>query len=283
MAGRLVRAAVGAAVLSTLLVAVRPASAAGGVNDSACRSASHPVPVVLLHGLGANKNADIDQVQSQLASAGYCTFSVTYGTDPRAPFFGGVIHIAESAPQIAAFVRQVLASTGAEQVDLVGHSEGAFQTLYVTKTQGIAEQVRRVVAIAPPTHGTTFGGAYEAAYVGGNRRDLADTLLTTGGCPACSDLGVDGRAVKVLENGPIAQPGVIYTVIQSRYDEMVTPTETAFVREPGVTNLYIQDVCPMDPVGHLGETYEPNVWNLVKNALDPEHAAPFTCLAGAPA
>jgi hypothetical protein len=31
------------------------------------------------------------------------------------------------------------------------------------------------------------------------------------------------------------------------------------------------------------ETYESNVWNMVKNALDPEHAAPFTCSVGAPA
>jgi triacylglycerol esterase/lipase EstA (alpha/beta hydrolase family) len=258
-------------------------AAAGGVNDPSCRSTSHPVPVVLLHGLGANKDADIDQLQRQLASAGYCTFSVTYGTDSRAPFFGGVIRVAESAPQIAAFLRQVIAETGASKVDLVGHSEGGFQTLYVTKTQGVAQLVRRVVAIAPPTHGTTFGGAYALAYVGGNRRELADSLLSTGGCPACSDLGVDGKAVQVLESGPIAQPGVTYTVITSRYDEMVTPTETAFVREPGVTNLYVQDVCPADPVGHLGETYEPNVWSMVKNALDPEHAEPFTCLAGAPA
>jgi pimeloyl-ACP methyl ester carboxylesterase len=272
------------AVLAALLVGVRPASAAGGINDASCRSSAHPVPVVLLHGLGANKSWDIDQVQQQLADAGYCTFSVTYGTDPRAPMFGGVIRVAESSKQVAAFVRQVLAQTGSRKVDLVGHSEGAFQTLYVTKTQGIARSVRSVVAIAPPTHGTTFGGAYDLAYVGGtNNRALADQLLATGGCPACSDLGVDGAAVKVLENGPIAQKGVRYTVITSTYDEMVTPVETAFVREPGVTNLFVQDVCPDDTVGHLMETYESNVWNMVKNALDPEHAAPFTCSVGAPA
>ena len=91
---RVARAVVGAAVLAGVLVGVRPAGAAGGgVNDASCRSSRHPVPVVLLHGLGANKSWDIDQLQKQLAEADYCTFSVTYGTDPRVPFFGGVIRV----------------------------------------------------------------------------------------------------------------------------------------------------------------------------------------------
>src|SRR5689334_24915339 len=105
MRARLAAAVAGAALLTTVALPARAAS--GGSNDASCRSTSHPVPVVLLHGLGANKDADIDQVQRELASAGWCTFSVTYGTDPRMPYVGGVIHIADSAPQVAAFVRQV--------------------------------------------------------------------------------------------------------------------------------------------------------------------------------
>src|SRR4029077_11799144 len=110
-----------------------------GVNDPACRpSAAHPAPVVVLHGLGANANEDLNVLQGQLAQQGYCTFALTYGADPRFTYVGGVRPIAESAPQISAFVTQVLTETGTATADIVGHSEGAFQSLYVTKTQGIA-------------------------------------------------------------------------------------------------------------------------------------------------
>lgn len=278
------RSAVICAVVATVstLLAAAPAQAAGGVNDSACRpSAEHPNPVVFLHGLGANKDEDINYLQADVAGQGYCTYSLTYGTGAYGPYVGGVGDIAKSAPEIATFVKEVLAQTGAAKVDLVGHSEGGFQTLYVTKTQGISNRVDKVVAIAPPTHGTTFAGLYELGMILG-ADELAGQVLTTFGCVACTQLVTDGSAVRTLTDGPIAQPGVTYTIIQSRYDELVTPTETSFVREPGVTNTYVQDVCPYDPVGHIGEAYDTNVWNLVKNALDPAHATTFDCSVGSP-
>jgi hypothetical protein len=49
-----------------------------------------------------------------------------------------------------------------------------------------------------------------------------------------------------------------------------------------VVNQYVQDVCPFDPVGHLNEAYDLNVWKLVENALDPAHAKSFFCTAGLP-
>jgi pimeloyl-ACP methyl ester carboxylesterase len=274
--------AIAAAGLSVALAV--PASAAGGNNDFSCKpTAAHPNAVVLLHGLGATSYEDINLLQDHLAGEGYCTFSLTYGAYPGETYVGGLEPIATSAPQIAAFIEQVYAATGAK-VDIVGHSEGAFQSLYVTKTQGISADIARVAAIAPPTHGTTFGGLYDLAYVfGQSERTAVGQLLDTFGCPACNDLGVGGSAVATLDDGPIAQPGVAYTVIASRYDELVTPTSTAFVNEAGVTNEYVQDSCPFDPVGHLGEAYDTNVWHLVDNALDPANATPITlCSFGSP-
>ncbi|WP_328529897.1 alpha/beta fold hydrolase [Nocardioides sp. NBC_00368] len=267
---------------ATTLLAAAPAHAAGGVNDASCRpSADHPNPVVFLHGLGANKDEDLNLLQADVAAQGYCTYSLTYGAGAYGPFVGGVGDIARSAVQIKAFVQDVLARTGAAKVDLVGHSEGGFQTLYVTKTQGISDRIDKVVAIAPPTHGTTFAGLYRLGMTLG-ADELAGQVLTAFGCIACTQLVTDGSAVRTLTSGPIAQPGVTYTIIQSRYDELVTPTETSFVREPGVTNTYVQDVCPYDPVGHIGEAYDTNVWHLVKNALDPADATTFACSVGSP-
>lgn len=288
MTRRFVRVFLAAAVFATMaLIGVAGPSAAasaGGVNDDSCvPGAAHPNPVVFLHGLGATYYEDINVLQSHVAGLGYCTFSATYGDYPGFPYVGGLRPVADSAAQIGAFIQQVLSRTGASKVDLVGHSEGGFQSLYVTKTQGISQHIGRVVAIAPPTHGTDFAGLYKLAYLFGQaERDAVGQALAVFGCPACSDLGIGGSAVATLNAGPIAQRGVTYTVISSRYDELVTPTETAFVREPGVTNTYVQDACPLDPVGHINEAYDTNVWNLVDNALDPVHAKNFLCSYGLP-
>ncbi|MET9263466.1 alpha/beta fold hydrolase [Amycolatopsis sp. NPDC004079] len=271
-----------AALLTAAFAVPATAATAGGVNDPACRpSAAHPRPVVFLHGLGATSYEDLNYLQDHVAAKGYCTFSRTYGAYPQFPVVGGLRPIADSATEIKQFIGEVLAETGAAQVDLVGHSEGGFQSLYVPKTQGIADRIGSVVSIAPPAHGTTFAGLTKLAYLLG-ARDEVGKALTAFGCPACDNLITDGSAVQTLTNGPIAQPGVRYTVLTSRFDELVTPTETSFVREPGVTNEYVQDTCPFDPVGHIGEAYDLNVWNLVTNALDPAHAEKFLCTAGSP-
>ncbi|MBB4688276.1 esterase/lipase family protein [Amycolatopsis jiangsuensis] len=272
---------------STALLAaftVPAQAASGGVNDSDCTpSSAHPRPVVFLHGLGATSYEDLNFLQDSVAAQDYCTFSRTYGAYPQFPVVGGLRPIADSAAEIKEFIGEVLDETGAQQVDLVGHSEGGFQSLYVPKTQGIADRIGSVVAIAPPAHGTTFAGLTNLAYLlGQGEREAVGKALDALGCPACDDLITDGEAVRTLTTGPIAQPGVHYTVLTSRYDELVTPTDTAFVREPGVVNAYVQDTCPLDPVGHIGEAYDLNVWHLVTNALDPAHATKFACTAGSP-
>ncbi|MEV6273264.1 hypothetical protein AB0L64_39270 [Kribbella sp. NPDC051936] len=139
----------------------------------------------------------------------------------------------------------------------------------------------KVVALAPPTHGTTFGGLVSVGdYLG--LRPLVDQVLRQFGCPACDELIVGGSAVAKLTQGPIAQPGVKYTMIASRFDALVTPHETSFIRGPGVTNQYVQDTCPLDTVGHVGLTFDPTVAQLVANALDPAHAKPVVCAFGPP-
>lgn len=255
-----------------------------GFNDWRCRPTPvHPDPVVILHGLGATWYEDTGMyLAPYLAGQGYCVFGLTYGaTSILGPFVGGLGDIGASAQQIAAYVTRVLAATGAGQVDLVGHSEGAFESLYVPKEMGDAADIDRVVALAPPTHGTTFGGLVSLAGafgIGG----LVNGVLGGVGCVACTQLVTGGTAVAQLDQGPIAQPGVTYTVITSTHDELVTPVATAFVDEPGVTNETVQQYCPFDPVGHIGEAYDPDVARMVANALDPATAAPVACSIGLP-
>ncbi|KAL4885729.1 secreted lipase [Aspergillus karnatakaensis] len=261
------------------------------VNDFSCEPAQNASskPVIFLHGLGATYYEDLNFLQSWLQNQGYCTYSSTYGDYPGFPFVGGLKPIAESAGEIAEYIREVKENTGAERVDLVGHSEGAFQALYVPKfEEGISEVVERIVAIAPPTRGTTFIGFYNLAYILGDAsREVIGEILQMVGCGACDDLGIGGDAVARLNSDEgsgkeIVQPGNKVTVIASRFDEMVTPTSTSFIHEEGVKNVWVQDFCPLDPVGHIGEAYDLNVWNLVKNALDEKPERTFPCVFGSP-
>lgn len=256
---------------------------ANPANNYSCSSLLHPNPVVLLHGLGATYYEDINALQSFLSGQGFCTFSLTYGSYAGSPYVGGLQHIASSALEIADLITKVHVSTGASKVDLVGHSEGAFQSLYVPKFTGVSGIVDKIVAIAPPTHGTSFANLYTIATTLGNiSTTLVQTVISTFGCNACNDLVTDGAAVVKLNTGKIVQAGNTATIIISRDDELVTPVETAQVNEDGVRNVYIQDVCPGDPVGHIGEAYDTNTWNLVLNALENEPDKVFQCSVGSP-
>jgi triacylglycerol esterase/lipase EstA (alpha/beta hydrolase family) len=282
MRSTIIRTALAGCVLvaaTTATTGTAAAATTSGFDDWSCRpSAAHPEPVVLLHGLGGNGPGNYSYLGPYLAGAGYCAFSVTYGqADPNIPV-GGTVSITESAPQIAAFVEKVRSTTGVAKVDIVGHSEGAFQSLYGPKVLGYADEVSRVVALAPPTHGTTFGGLVSVGdYLG--LGPLVDLVLNTFGCQACAELITGGSAVAELTTGPIAQPGVSYTIVASQYDALVTPHETSFVREAGVRNLFVQDYCP---VGHVGLAFDSTVAQLVANALDPAHAKPVSCGFGPP-
>ena len=274
-----------AGLLATFTTSTPIAKRVAVHNDFDCKSKTYPNPVVLLHGLGANYYEDINILELYLQSQDYCTFSTTYGEYDPFLFVGGLKSIATSSDEIADFIKTVQTRTGAAKVDLVGHSEGAFQVLYVTKFgKGIKEIVQRVFAIAPPTHGTTFLSLYNVTDISPQlTRPLVDQILKSVGCAACADLLPEGDAVKRLNDGkPIAQEGVSYTILTSRNDQLVVPTETSFVREAGVRNLYVQDFCPLDPVGHIGEAYDPNVMELVRNALRDDLAGPKICVAGFP-
>ncbi|TDO51392.1 lipase (class 2) [Kribbella sp. VKM Ac-2527] len=275
-------AALAAILLLTTTATTASAATSSGFDDWSCKpSAAHPNPLVLLHGLGGNGPGNYSYLGPYLAAKGYCAFTLTYGQASPAIPVGGTVSIARSAAEIEAFVDRVRTATGAAKVDLVGHSEGGFQSIYGPKVRGYAAKVGKVVALAPPTHGTTFGGLVSVgAFLG--LGPLVDQVLREFGCPACEEIIVGGAAVDQLTDGPIAQAGVMYTVIASRFDALVTPHETSFIREPGVRNEFVQDSCPIDPVGHVGLAFDPTVAQLVANALDPAHATRVSCGFGPP-
>ncbi|UED86603.1 esterase/lipase family protein [Streptomyces profundus] len=275
---RRARFALLAALLALPLLALpggtaNAAAATGGWNKTDCVS-EHPRPVVLVHGTGANATLNWLGLAPYLVERGYCAYSLDYGQLPWLPVFHGLGPIEESSGQLAAFVDEVLAETGADEVDLVGHSQGGMMPRHYLKNHpGAADKVNALVAIAPSTNGTTLLGLTALLDVFPGLADAIDgfspgMLQQVVGSDFLTELNADGYTV----------PGVEYTVIATRYDEVVTPYRTQFIDEPGVRNVLLQDLCPLNISEHvtIGLT-DRMAFHEVVNALNPAAAEPTDC------
>ena len=249
-----------------------PTAVPSGANDFACRpSAAHSRPVVLVHGTLENRYDNWAALSPRLKEAGYCVFALNHGGS-AGPLLG-TEDMAASARRLADFVDRVRAATGATKVDLVGHSQGGMMPRHYIKYLGGAAKVDKLVALTPSNHGTTFSGLGLLALVipGGN-------AVLGAGCKACSQQLIGSDFLKDLNAGGETDPGVTYTVITTRYDEVVTPYTSAYLdAAPNVSNVKLQDVCPAEFTDHIGISYNDLAGRLVLNALDPAHAQRPTC------
>jgi len=246
-----------------------PTSMPPGSNNWACRpSSAHPRPVILVHGTLANEAFSWQALSPMLANAGYCVFAFNYGQNGATlGHFFGLTDIAASAAELASFVDQVRASTGAAQVDLVGHSQGGMMPRYYLKNLGGATKVHELVGLAPSNHGTTVLGLN--ALVNGLK--LAGVPLTSAiGCVSCTQQIVPSSFLSALNTGGDTVPGVKYVVIESKYDEVVTPYTSAFLSGPSVRNVLLQNQCTFDFTEHIGIIYDPIALQDVMNALGPD-------------
>ncbi|MGH3435784.1 MAG: esterase/lipase family protein [Sciscionella sp.] len=249
-----------------------PSAPPAGVNIADCHpSATHPLPVVLVNGTFSNMTDDWSGLGPTLANAGYCVYDTPIGGNPHS-IIQTTGPVADSATQIASFVQQVKAETGASKVDLVGHSQGGLIAEYYAKVLGGAPNVHTLVGLSPTTHGTDLDGlgSLATAFPGGRQ-------LVNAACAACADQLPGSAVVKAVDDGPIAQPGVDYTIIETHNETVVTPAGSSFIKEPGVHNLWVQDYCWFDFVGHASLPYDPTTQSLVENALDPSHPQPVRC------
>ncbi|MEV1066659.1 alpha/beta fold hydrolase [Streptomyces sp. NPDC050263] len=275
-----------AALLLAATAATVPATAAhaestdaatassSGWNDYHCKpSAAHPRPVVLVHGTFGNSIDNWLALAPYLTVRGYCVFSVDYGQLPGVPLFNGLGPIDKSAGQLSAFVDKVLSATGAAEADLVGHSQGGMMPRYYLKFLGGAAKVNALVGIAPDNHGTTLGGlANLLPYFPG-----AEDLLSTA-TPGLADQIAGSAFLAKLNAGGDTVPGVRYTVIATKYDEVVTPWRSQYLSGADVHNVLLQDLCPLDLSEHVAiGLFDRIAFHEVANALDPAHATATTC------
>jgi len=241
------------------------------------------VPVILIHGTWMNSYCTWSGLVPELLAAGHRVFALDYGRDPscllgRSPACFGNAALLDSAPEVAEFIDSVLERTGARQVDLVGHSQGVAQArLYLTDFggagrpgDGVAPKVRRLVGFAASHHGTTASG------VG----TLGKTLLARGWYAPlrrilgrCAEDQMTGSATMAhINRDGDTVPGVDYTMICSRYDEVVTPWRTQQM-DAGegavVRNILVQDEGNgRDFSEHLALLYSPRALDIALEALD---------------
>ncbi|MER5665340.1 esterase/lipase family protein [Streptomyces mirabilis] len=268
------------ALLLTAVVAVVPAATAhaaapsSGWNDYSCKpSASHPRPVVLVHGTFANSIDNWLAFAPYLEDRGYCVFSLDYGQLPGVPLFNALGPIDKSAEQLQAFVDKVLAATGAAKADLVGHSQGGLMPRYYLKFLGGAAKVNTFVGIAPDNHGTTLDGLTNLLPYFPGAEDLLSAAT-----PALADQIVGSAFLTKLNAGGDTVPGVHYTVIATKYDEVVTPYRSQFLTGSDVHNVLLQDLCPVDLSEHAAIGLLDRIaFHEAANALDPAHATPTNC------
>ena len=247
-----------------------------GANDFSCKpSAAHPYPVILVHGTFENMADNWQAASPLLVNHGYCVFAFNYGGSPGNPV-QATGNIPTSARQLKAFVNQVLAATGAAKVDIVGHSQGGMMPRYYLKFLGGATRVHTLVGLSPSNHGTTVDGLTTLTQTLGLLGVLGGGLNVL--CPACTQQLVGSSFLTSLNAGGDTVPGVSYTVIETKDDEVVTPYTSAFLSGPKVTNITLQDQCALDQTDHLEISNDPVALADMLNALDPAHPVPVPCL-----
>jgi triacylglycerol esterase/lipase EstA (alpha/beta hydrolase family) len=236
--------------------------------------------VILVHGTVENMDDNWQAASPILANNGYCVFAFNYGGSSPAADFQGTGEIAASAQQLASFVATVLAATGASKADLVGHSQGGMMPRYYINFLGGAAHVNALVALAPSNYGTTLDGLTTLF------TDLGAASLINGAqgssCESCVEQE-QGSSFLATLNATATVPGVLYTVIESRDDEVVTPYTNAFLpKAPNVTNTLVQNECPLDATDHLEIAYDPVALADMLNALDPAHPVQVPCMVVLP-
>jgi triacylglycerol lipase len=228
---------------------VSPGVDAPGVNAACTPTAAHPVPVVLVHGTWMDRTTTMEALGQRLALEGWCVYALDYGQRATRP-------VAESAAQLGAFVDDVLARTGAARVSIVGHSQGGMMPRYWLKFGSGAGKVDDLIGLAPSTRGTESGLAGYAAQYGDS--------------PAAADQAAGSPfMVKLNGDGDETPSDADYTVVSTSHDEVVTPVASQALHGPAerVTNVVLQDRCPLDPVEHVGMPYDPVAYQWVVNAL----------------
>ncbi|QSE87651.1 alpha/beta fold hydrolase (plasmid) [Rhodococcus pseudokoreensis] len=257
-----------------------PGSVPPGINDFTCTpTGGHPRPVVLVHGTDSNAYSDWAALGPRLAGAGYCVFALNYGGKPGGDNYG-TEDMAVSAGQLAQFVAEVRGATGADEVDIVGYSQGSTVARYYVNRLGGAAAVDQWVGLASPTYGGTMFGLVPVLEQTPGGMELATAALPPElVSPALEQQAQGSPFLDDLNGGADTVPGTRYTTIGSRLDEVIQPATNIALHDRSATNLMIQDLCPINQSGHFRMPYDEYTLQLVMGVLDPTMPPAPPCTA----
>lgn len=248
------------------------------VNDPSCEPApEHPHPVIFLHGTSDNSTR-WQKAANALSGQGFCTWSFNYGKrqDGRPNLLGhyATEDIDDSAKEIAATIDYILSATGAEKVDLVGHSQGGLHLKKFIAENGGGNKVGRVVGVAPTYHGTTLNGMDKMLRPMIERNpEFAEAVAGKAGVQQL----IGSELVDRLNKLPDTDGRVQYTNLYSSADTTATPNSTSQLESVGgadVANVEIGKACGLlIPPGHAAlpqnnQTIGLIYWGLTRQADD---------------
>lgn len=223
-----------------------------GLVNVNCADSNYP-PVILVHGTFANARRAYSTVAPMLKEDGFCLYALNYG---RQGGYGvnGTADIQSSLSEVTEFIGTVLKQTGAEKVSVIGHSQGGLLAFLASNTPELVDRVDRIIAVAPSLRGT----------------DRIPPKVSSVHCPACIQLGSRSDFMRDLRHRKLNPGGLRALVLATKDDLVVTPVESQFLDEPGVTNLYLQDQFPQLRASHSGLLHVPQAAALIRDFLIKE-------------
>lgn len=181
-------------------------------------------------------------------------FALLYGAQYG---IGGISPVRDSAGQLTEFARLVRGATGADQVDVVGYSQGGLVLRTALRSGLSPTWVATAVLIAPSFHGTT---------------SILTGALPASACPACADQVAGSALLTELATGGDLDGDVRYAVLSSRRDDVVTPVASQIPEGPAdrVRSVVVEDHCTDLRTNHINLPAERPVMRWVVAALQSD-------------
>ena len=236
-----------------LLLATVGLAGVPGTADAAPAQQDSETPVIIVGGTGtAQPIASVfyAPLAGRLQADGYDTH--IFGLPG-----GGLGDIAEASQDLADLADDVMAQTGSDTVDLVGHSQGGLVGRHYIRFQGGEEHVNRMISLGAPHYGTSLA-------------NLCDLFGETEclGITAFEQMSRDSDFTNNLNAGDDSWGDVEYINIATKLDIIVFPYSTSFLdQDSGVTNVAVQDQCLFRPVGHLTLATDGTVYSGIRQGL----------------
>jgi pimeloyl-ACP methyl ester carboxylesterase len=220
--------------LAAIIICAAIVSTAG---PATAAPVSGPNPVLVIGGFDADQ-PKLETLRAWLDSRGYRAYSLVLPGDPSA-----TAPIADSAQAVADKVADIRRQTGAQRVDLVGHSMGGLAQRHYVKFLGGREQVGTYVDYGTPEQGELLGLLCSALY------------------PGCRDMTPGSAFLDNLNAEPAIPPGLpAYHLFTESGGGEKNPL-------PGATNRSLQSFCPGRSVDHADEPIDGAVQELIDTAL----------------